>query len=82
MTRPDYRGWLTDEDVARIVAAMETSHRCSSFNEEERQIIHDMATGGKLVKKTIIYVIVAVVLYAILAKSVLIKVGQVIGLIK
>lgn len=68
--------------MARIVAAMEHSHRCRSFNEEELQIIHDMATGGKLVKKAIIYIIVAVALYAILAKSVLIKVGQVIGLIK
>jgi len=61
---------------------MEHSHRCSSFNEEERQIIHDMATGGKLMKKAIIYIIVAVALYAILAKSALLKVGQVIGLIK
>lgn len=44
MTRPDYRGMLTDDDVARIVEAFQ-AHKCT-FSEEERQVIRDMATGG------------------------------------
>ena len=82
MTRPDYQGWLTDEDVARLVKAFQAlQHQCQ-FEEEERQIIKDMASGGKLLKKAIIYILVALALYAMLAKSALLKVGQVIGLMK
>ena len=40
MTRPDYRGVLTDDDVARLVEAVKT-HRCE-FSDEERQIIRGM----------------------------------------
>jgi len=82
MTRPDYSGWLTDEDVARIVTAMHAVPRQCQFSEEERQIIRDMASGGKLLKKGIIYLLVALALYAVIAKSALLKAAQVVGLIK
>lgn len=81
MTRPDYQGWLTDEDVARLVKAMKAEHQCS-FSEEERQIIRDMASGGKALKKAMIYLFVALALYAVLSKSALIKAGQVVGILK
>jgi hypothetical protein len=85
MTRPDYSGWLTDEDVTRIVkafaAAQPTEHECK-FPEEERQIIRDIVSGGKALKKAVIYLIVALVLYALIAKSVLLKAGQLIGWLK
>lgn len=81
MTQPEQQVIISDADIARIVAAIENSHKCL-FSEEERQIIHDMATGGKLMKKTIIYIIVALALYSILAKAAILKAGQVIGLIK
>jgi hypothetical protein len=41
-----------------------------------------MASGGKALKKAIIYLIVALALYALIAKSALLKAGQVIGWIK
>lgn len=80
MTRPDYQGWLTDEDVARLVKAMK-DHQCA-FSEEERQIIRDMVSGGRALKRAVIYLLVALVLYAIIARSALLKAGQVAGLLK
>lgn len=80
MTRPDYRGMLTDDDVARLVEAVK-NHRCE-FSDEERQIIRDMATGGRLFKKGIIYFLVGLALLAIMGKAALIKVATVLGFIK
>jgi hypothetical protein len=82
MTRPDYSGWLTDEDVARIVRAFAASQHECRFAEEERQIIKDMASGGKLFKKAIIYIFVALALWALLAKGAAIKAGTMLGWIK
>jgi len=82
MTRPDYSGWLTDEDVARLVKAFQaTQHQCQ-FSEEERSVIRDMASGGKALKKAVIYLIVALALYTLIARSALLKAGQVLGWIK
>jgi hypothetical protein len=81
MTRPDYQGWLTDEDVTRLVKAMRSSHECS-FSEEERQIIHDMAAGGKLFKKAIIYMVVGVSLWLLIAGNGAKKAALYLGWIK
>ena len=80
MTRPDYRGMLTDDDVARIVEAFQ-AHKCT-FSEEERQVIRDMATGGRIFKKGIIYLLVGVALFAIMSKAVIVKVAAVLGFLK
>lgn len=83
MTRPDYRGWLTEEDMERLVRAIQASqHSTCQFTEEERSVIRDMASGGKLLKKAIIYLLVALALYAMIAKSALLKAGQVMGIMK
>lgn len=82
MTRPDYSGWLTDEDVARLVKAFQASQHECAFPEEERQILKDLVKGGKAVKAVIIYLLAGIVLYELIAKSALQKAGQFIGWIK
>lgn len=80
--RPDYKGMLTDEDVARLVEALHAAQHPCQFTEEERSVIRDMASGGKLMKKAIIYLFVALALYALVAKSALLKAGQLMGIMK
>lgn len=82
MTRPDYSGWLTDEDVKRLVSAFQASQHQCVFPEEERQLLKDLVKGGRVLKTAVIYIIVGIVLYVIIAKSALIKTGQVMGLLK
>jgi len=72
---------FTDADIEALVDALKVSHQCS-FSEEERQIIHDMANGGRIFKKAIIYLLVGLALWAVLAKSAILKLGQVMGLVR
>lgn len=72
---------FTDADINALIDALKLSHQCS-FSEEERQIIHDMAQGGRIFKRAIIYLLVGLALWAVIAKSAILKLGQVMGLIR
>lgn len=72
---------FTDADIKALVDALRVSHQCS-FNEEERQIIHDMASGGRAFKKAVIYIVVAVALYTLFIKGAVIKAAGYFGWIK
>lgn len=61
-----------DHDAIRAILR-EHAHTCS-FNDEERQMLKDMATGGKAMKKAFIYLFVGLALLLVLSESVVRKV--------
>jgi len=72
---------FTDADIKALVDALRVSHQCS-FSEEERQIIHDMASGGRLFKKAVIYMVVTVALYVLFVKGLVVKAATFLGWVK
>lgn len=72
---------FTDADIKALVDALKVSHQCS-FSEEERQIIHDMVSGGRAFKKAVIYMVVVVALYTLFVKGLVLKAAGYFGWIK
>lgn len=66
-----------DFDAIRAIFA-EHAHNCS-FNDEERQMLKDMATGGKVMKRAFIYMFAGLALLAVLSETALRKVTAFFG---
>lgn len=64
---------ITKEDLATLIEAAvvkaSKSHACT-FSSEEKQILKDIATGGKAFKRIIIYLVVGFLLIGIGLQSV------------
>ncbi len=73
---------LTENDIEVIRAILkENCHTCS-FSDEERQLLKDMASGGKLMKRAVIYLLVALALWAVISDAALKRAASIMGLIK
>lgn len=76
------QGTLTERDIEVIRAIVAEHHKCESFTDEERQVLRDMASGGKLVKRAMIYIFAGLALLSVLSDTALRKVAQVLGVLK
>lgn len=75
-------GVLTEKDreiIRELFAAH--SHTCA-FSDEERQLLKDVASGGKVVKRVVIYIIAALLLLSFVSESAIRKLAQMIGIMK
>ncbi len=66
-----------DYDAIRSML-LEHGHICS-FSDEEKQMLKDMATGGKVMKRAFIYMFVGLALLAVLSETALRKVTSFFG---
>jgi len=73
---------LTDHDIEILRAIIKESGHTCSFTDEERQLLKDMASGGKLMKRAVIYLFVALALWAVISDAALKKAAQMMGFIK
>ena len=72
-------GSLNQHDYEAIKSIiLEHGHVCS-FNDEEKQMLKDMATGGKVMKRVFIYLFVGLALLAVLSETALRKVTSFFG---
>ena len=70
---------LTAHDLDQIRHIFtEHAHLCS-FSDEEKQMLKDMATGGKVMKRAFIYLFVGLALLAVISEKVLVKVSAFFG---
>jgi len=72
-------GNLNQHDFDAIRAILtEHAHICS-FSDEEKQMLKDMATGGKVMKRAFIYLFVGLALLAVISETALRKVSGFFG---
>lgn len=78
---PRYPRNLTEHDVETLRGILREHHACA-FTPEEKQMLKDMAMGGSIMKRTLIYIVAALALLAIVSDSALRKLAGLIGLMK